>query len=89
MADFDPNPPRLVWTNVLFAVSGAGFIMMLPYTRGVEMLGDAIIWSIVLLQLYRMVLLLFLLGATEAWAGMRKWKVKHWRADVQPTHDAG
>ena len=88
MADFNPNPPRLMWTNVLFGFSGAGLIVMLPYARGMEMLGVAILWSIALLQFYRTVLLLFSFGAKEAWAGMRKWKVKHWVADERP-HSAG
>ena len=88
MAPANPNPPRLIWTNILFGFSGAGLIFAVPLTRGFAELGSAILLSFMLLQFYRLVLLLFSLGAREAWAGMRKWKLKHWTAEKEPAHDA-
>ena len=89
MAEVDVTPKRLAGTNLLFGFSGAGLIVMLTWVHGVRMLGESILWSIMLLQFYRAVLLLFSFGAAEAWAGMRKWKVKHWTTQAGPAHDGG
>ena len=92
MADVTQTPRRLIWTNILFGFSGAGFLISLASTHGVQMLGAAVFYSIMLLQFYRLVLLLLTMGAKEAWSGMRRWKVKHWTTDQhheEPDHDAG
>ena len=80
MADFNPNPPRLVWSNLLVACSGAALLLSLLFSKKLSTLGDAILLSFMLLQFYRTVLLLFTVGAKATWQGMRKWKVKHWTA---------
>jgi hypothetical protein len=78
--------PWLIGTNAVFGFSGAGLILTLLFSPGTGMLASIVLWSIFLLQFYRLILQLLFFGAKEARSGMRKWKITHWTHQPDQTH---
>jgi hypothetical protein len=74
VSDTPTNPARLVWTNALFGLSGAGLVLTLLFAHGAGSLGGAILWSAIILGLYRTILFLVLQGIIAIRKRMRRLK---------------